>query len=105
MASRHIDELGRYPASRPGRNRSINARRHQAALGNFKIKWLVKPLGTVLKQHILARHTQVGGSQLHIGRDVSGTYHHQLDRVQIGVEQQLATLAQVLGRYNAGIRQ
>jgi hypothetical protein len=59
-------------AGGPRANGPEQAGDHHPALGNLQVERRVETFAAMLDQHILAGHAEVGGTVLHVGRDVGG---------------------------------
>ena len=78
---------------------------HHAATRNPEVQRLVQPLAAVLHQHVLAGHTEVGGTILHVSGYIRRADDHQLHVGVIGVQDEFAAAVRIVQRFDAGVRQ
>ncbi|MNZ66667.1 hypothetical protein D3C78_848980 [compost metagenome] len=105
VALGYVDELGGNPQAALGLGSTDHACGHQLAAGDLQVQRLIQALAAVLHQHVLARHTEVGGTMLDIGRHVGGAHDQQTHVVLGGWNDQLAALVRILGRHDTGLGQ
>ena len=78
---------------------------HHAAARDLQVERLVQAVSAMLVQHVLAGDAEVGGSVLHVGRNVAGAHDDEPHVGPVGTDDELARGLGVLGRRDACRRQ
>src|SRR5690606_16028337 len=77
---------------------------HETAACQLQIQWFIKTATPIFQQQILSNNSDIRAAKLHIGGNIGATYHHNLDIVDIGLENQFATFTDIFKWFDTRAR-
>ena len=86
----HVDEFGGHAQASPRIRGILHRRYHQFATSDIQIQGFEHAVAAMLHEHILAGHTDIRRTVLHIGGHIGGANNDDFHIITGGIEDQLA---------------